>query len=289
MSGNEFVPSLIVTDWNEEWKELQVIREKTDDSTIWDAKAKSFPVKHGSQEGYVAEFLRLAEIEPHETVLDMGCGTGALATPLAMKGCHVIACDFSKGMLDVMTDDQRGLGVSGVDVKLMSWSDNWEEFGLSPKCVDVAIASRSIATCDLRDSLERLSRVARRRVCITLPGSSSPRCDDDLLRAAGLEGHVGHDFLYAFNILTQMGVKPEVAYIPNTRIERFETFDEALEKFSTVAMEAARGYAAAQQIEDIPSRLRNWLENELVEEDGMLQLKKPRNVVWAFIAWKPTD
>ena len=169
----------------------------------------------------------------------------------------------------------------------MSWSDNWESFGVGPKSVDVAIASRSIATCDLRDSLERLDHVAKRRVCITLPGSSSPRCDDDLLRRAGLEGHVGHDFLYAFNILIQMGVKPEVAYIPNTRIERFDTFDEALDKFVTVAKEAARGYASVEQIESIPDRLRNWLEDSLIEVDGMLQLSEPRNVVWAFLAWEP--
>ncbi len=287
MSNDEFIPSLIATDWNEEWKKLQVVREKTDDSTIWDAKAKSFPVKHGSQEGYIAEFLRLAGIEAHETVLDMGCGTGALATPLALQGCDMIACDFSQGMLDVMIADQQNLGVSGVDVKLMSWSDDWASFGVGPKCVDVAIASRSIATCDLRDSLERLDRVAKRRVCITLPGSSSPRCDDDLLLRAGLEGHVGHDFLYAFNILIQMGVKPEVAYIPNTRIERFDTFDEALDKFVTVAKEAARGYASVEQIESIPDRLRNWLEDSLIEVDGMLQLAEPRNVVWAFLAWEP--
>ena len=287
MSNIEFIPSLIATDWNEEWKMLQVVREKTDDSTIWDEKAKSFPVKHGSQEGYVAEFLRLAGIKPHETVLDMGCGTGALATPLALQGCHVIGCDFSQGMLDVMIADQQALGVSGVDVKLMSWSDDWGSFGVGPKSVDVAVASRSIATCDLRDSLERLDHVAKRRVCITLPGSSSPRCDDDLLRRAGLEGHVGHDFLYAFNILIQMGVKPEVAYIPNTRIERFDTFDEALDKFVTVAKEAARGYASVEQIESIPDRLRNWLEDSLIEVDGMLQLAEPRNVVWAFLAWEP--
>ena len=206
---------------------------------------------------------------------------------LAMQGCHVVACDFSQGMLDVMIADQDALGVKHVDIKLMSWSDDWDSFGVSAKSVDVAIASRSIATSDLRDSLERLDRVARRRVCVTLPGSSSPRCDDDLLCAAGLEGHVGHDFLYAFNILTQMGIKPEVSYIPNTRIERFDTFDEALEKFSAVALEAARGYATSAQIDAIPANLRAWLEHELIEIDGMLQLREPRNVVWAFIDWGP--
>lgn len=283
----QFTPMLTTRNWNEEWKALQIARNRPDDPATWDAKAKTFPVKHGSQQGYVADFLRLADVQPGEVVFDMGCGTGSLATPLAMAGHRVIACDFSQGMLDVMIADQRELGIEGVDVKVMSWSDDWEACGVAPKCADVAFASRSIATNDLGDSLERLDRVARRRVCITLPGSSSPRCDDDLLRAAGLEEHVGHDFLYAFNILVQMGIRPEVAYIPNTRIERFDTFDDALYKFTTVASEAARGYATDEQIEAIPERLRTWLEQNLVEADGMLQLSKPRNVMWAFIAWTP--
>ena len=287
MSSTQFTSSLISTDWNDEWKALQVARERSDDSAVWDAKAKTFPVKHGSQQGYVADFLRLADVHPGESVLDMGCGTGALATPLAMAGHHVVACDFSQGMLDVMIADQKALGVEGVDIKMMSWSDDWKAFGVMPKSVDVAFASRSIATSDLRESLQKLDRAARRRVCVTLPGSSSPRCDDELLRAAGIERNIGHDFLYAFNILTQLGIRPEVSYIPNTRIERFETFDEALEKFAGVAYEAARGYAPAELIEGIPDRLRAWLERELVEVDGMLQLSKPRDVIWAFLAWQP--
>jgi len=78
-----FTPLLTTTDWNEEWKQLQVARKRADDAAYWDDKAKTFPVKHGSQAGYVEQFLKLAAIQPGETVLDMGCGTGALATPLA--------------------------------------------------------------------------------------------------------------------------------------------------------------------------------------------------------------
>ena len=37
----------------------------------------------------------------------------------------------------------------------------------------------------------------------------------------------------------------------------------------------------------LSKRLRNWLEDSLIEVDGMLQLAEPRNVVWAFLAWEP--
>ncbi|MFR5091974.1 MAG: hypothetical protein ACLTDR_08140 [Adlercreutzia equolifaciens] len=86
---------------------------------------------------------------------------------------------------------------------------------------DVAIASRSIATADLRDALLRLTEVARRRVCITLATGSSPRVDERILAAVGLPSVLGRDYLYAFNILASEGVKAEVRYIDSTRDDTF--------------------------------------------------------------------
>ena len=281
-----YTPLLSTTDWNEEWKRLQKARQHFDDPAVWDEKAKTFPVKHGSQEGYVELFLAHAALAPGESVLDMGCGTGALATPLARAGHPVIACDFSQGMLSVMRGDLESLGVSGVDVRLLSWDDDWQAHGLGENCVDVAFASRSIATYDLKDALMKLSRVARRRVCITLPASLSPRVDDELLAAAGFESGMGRDFLYAFNILASLGISPEVSYIPNTRVETFNSPEDALAVFTDIVRNAVQGLASPAQIEDIPHRLESWLDANLTEDESGFHLIRPRNVTWAFIAWK---
>lgn len=283
-----FKSGLRTTDWNEEWKLLQAARQHADDAAVWDARAKTFSVKHGSQSGYVARFLELADVKPGETVLDMGCGTGSLATPLAQAGHAVIACDFSRGMMDVMVADQAELGVTGVKAHIMSWADNWDDHGVGENCADVAIASRSIATADLREALFKLSRAARRRVCITLPASASPKSDDALLRAAGLGSAIGLDFLYAFNILGQMGAKPEVAYIPNTRMELFESFDDALGTFTGIARAAGAGIASPAQMDAVPDRLGEWLETNLVQGEEGWHLREPRDVTWAFLAWEPT-
>ena len=288
---------LTATDWNEEWKALQVKRAHPDDPTEWDERSKTFPTKHGAQTDYVARFLEFAGIQPGETVLDMGCGTGALATPLAQAGCHVIAADFSQGMLDVMRADQAALGVTDVNVKRMSWADDWDSFGLGENSVDVALASRSIATADLQDSLLKLTRTARRRACITLPCGSNPRIDESLLEAAGFRGRAGMDFAYAFNILLANGLFPEVRYIDSPRSETFDSREEAFRKLWGIVESAARDFANAEELDAAKARFGEWLDANLVENEragesdergvvqGSFKLARERHVIWAFLAW----
>lgn len=278
-------PMLRSRDWNEEWKTLQTQRRRSDSAETWDARAATFPVKHGSQEGYVADFLKLANIQPGESVFDMGCGTGALATPLAKMGHHVIACDFSRGMLDAMRKDQEKLGIEGVETRVLAWDDDWAEHGIEPNCADVALASRSIATRDLKRALLNLSTVARRKACITLPCGPSPRVDNTLLEACGFPPSIGHDFLYAFVILTNAGFRPEVDYIRNTRVERFDSREDAFKQLSAIVEESVRGIASADALADFGPKLDAWLDDNLVEVEGRLQLKRMRDVLWAFIAW----
>lgn len=280
-----FTSLLTSTDWNAEWKALQAARQNADDASWWDQKAKTFPVKHGVQTSYVEQFLKLADVREGEVVFDMGCGTGALATPLALAGHRVIACDFSRGMLSQMLADHEELGVTNVETHLMSWADNWEEFGVTENCADVAFASRSIATNDMQDSLMRLNRVARRRACITLPCGPSPRTDERLLEAAGIRERLGRDFMYAFNILAANGINPEVSYIPSARIEIFESFEDACTGFTDIVNGAVKGLATEEELADIPNRIRTWLESNLVEDERGFHLSEDRKVTWAFIAW----
>jgi len=50
---------------------------------------------------------RVAELADWGTILDLGCGDGRLAVPLALQGCTVIAGDISQVMLCLMLEKAR--------------------------------------------------------------------------------------------------------------------------------------------------------------------------------------
>ena len=225
-TSESFVNPLTARDWNEEWKRLQQARRRFDDASYWDKRSATFTTKDAPNP-YVERFLELAGIRDGETVFDMGCGTGALSVPLGKRGHKVVAADFSQGMLGQLREALEREGVRTVFPKQMSWADDWPSLGVRPGMVDVALASRSVATADLRDSLLRLTDVARRRVCVTLATGSSPRTDERILNAMGLSSVLGRDYLYAFNILANEGLRPEVSYIDSERTDTFDSLDDA--------------------------------------------------------------
>lgn len=299
----------------EEWRKLDGRRRKPDSQEHWDERAKSFSFKD-TPDAYLQSFISKAGITGEETVLDMGCGTGSLAVALASLGCSVVAADFSKGMLDRLcskatekgmlreggasehgSDDSPAgdVGACLLEVQAgkilplrMSWEEDWTNYGLEEGSVDVAVASRSVITHDLEDSLQKLSAVSRERVCVTVGTGVSPRVDIRAARVMGLELERHNDALFVFGIASDLGYEPTVSYIHSPRAKSYISPDEAY-----YSLLRTRDYLAdtADQVsvEESACRLRNFLADHLVEieEDDTKRwtLDQPRVVPWAFISW----
>lgn len=70
-----------------------------DDPTFWDGASAYEKVAHAFTTAFALRALHEAALPPHARVLDVATGTGALAIAAARTGAHVLATDFSAGMV----------------------------------------------------------------------------------------------------------------------------------------------------------------------------------------------
>lgn len=294
-NGTQSTQLLGTVDWNEEWKYIQTMRRKVDRAGFWNKRSRNFD-HPDNPSPYVRAFLELAAIEDGDSVLDMGCGTGSIAVPLARSGHKVIAADFSKSMIAEAQKRAAAAHITLAETHVMAWEDTWEEFGIGAKSVDIALASRSMAVFDLGAAIDKLCTTARKRCCATMSCGTSPHMDARVLEICGLQNKHGRDYQYAFNILTNKGYSPSCQFIYSKRKDTFDSLEDACKDFGRMIDDIAHLYSE-QQITEAHRCIRSWLEINLVpnESVGMidekgypeksLRLTQPRTVPWAFLSW----
>ncbi len=261
-------------DWNELWLAEQGrkswTRKKKKD---WNARAASF-AKRTADSDFSRLFVTMMDPEPSWTVLDVGCGPGTLAIPLAQRGLHVTALDSSEGMLEQLVKRQQELGVNGITPVHGSWTDSWAELGLQKH--DVAIAARSLAVTNLGESLAKLQRWARRKVIVVDRVGAGP-FDPDLFAALGRDFQPGPDFIFTINILLQMGITPRLNYLEFDQQRTYVDENEARE-------------AVAWMVDDLTPlegrHLNEYVSQRLQKNnDDSVTLTRRKPVKWAFISW----
>ena len=222
MLENSFhsVETLLGTDWRQAWIEREKRRRWPDALEVWDERAKDFAQNVGSS-SYARSFLDYLAPEPGSSILDMGCGCGTLAIPLARQGHMVLAADFSGGMLSALKDAIDKESLTSIRCAQLDfnapWSE-WEAAGITNDCVDIAIASRSAMVTDLWAALEKLERAASQRVAITLATEYSPREAKRMGEIVDGSPFIP-DYVFAVNVLIQMGRYPSLRYIDSDKVD----------------------------------------------------------------------
>jgi SAM-dependent methyltransferase len=235
----------------------------------WDRRAEQRD-RRDLNSDYNREFLARVNLEGARTALDIGCGVGNLAIPLARRLRKVTALDFSREMLRRLLANARRAGVSNIEMFLLSWTDSWK--GVPP--ADVVICSRAMSVEDLKAALEKMNRQARRRCYLTLHAGGSYLGKDvmDLLDRP-LEPRP--DYIYAVNILYQMGLRARVDFL---RSQGGMTYASAGEFLDGIRWRIGPLSTKEQK------RLRRFYGTLPRDEKG--QAKYRHDFEWAMLAWE---
>jgi SAM-dependent methyltransferase len=264
-------------DWQLLWQQSRAAKSwKSKDAKDWDKKAEAFAGRT-RESAYVDLFLSHIELDPEFTVLDVGCGPGTLALPIATQVRRVTAIDYSQGMLDLLNREAADKGIDNVSTVHCGWEDEWSDFGVEPH--DLVIASRSMNISDLSGALQKLGRYAT-TIHVAERIAPSP-FDPNAFAALGREFSSGPDYIYTVNMLYQLGIHPRISKIELARDQQFASLEAAVE-----------GYA--WMFKDLHSEERQLLEkyvkNRIVkQDDDHLIVRRDHVQRWALLSWSVED
>lgn len=236
-------------------------------SSDWDEKSRDMAASVINSP-YVNDFISRMEITGDEVVLDIGCGPGTLAIPLAKQVKEVIAIDFSAQMLAELEAYAAREGVTNIKTYHIGWEDDWSI--LPP--VDIAVASRSVEVKDIDTALSKMSTHARKACYVTYKAGGS-FVDMDILDFIGKKIIGKPDFWYIPVLLYQYGYLPRIDYIATQRGSLRYTNEE---EFVESLIWSLGGLDEAQI-----AKAREYYQLFILSRE-----RNPKPFTWAFIGWE---
>ncbi|MBR4685571.1 MAG: class I SAM-dependent methyltransferase [Candidatus Methanomethylophilaceae archaeon] len=190
-------------DWNSVWNHevSTTSRKNLDKDGFWDDRVES--VRKNSMFAEMTDWqLSLISAGKDDTCLDIGCGTGRLAIPLAKTCRKVTAIDGSQPMLDALRAETEVCGVSNIDIVHSTWQ------AFTPDSdYDIAFASFSIFMENVRKHLQRMADCSERGVVFA---------SDDLRMSAAAQLAVFNSIVSTHtdiemirNVCVDLGLEPD--------------------------------------------------------------------------------
>lgn len=244
-----------------------------DKRDFWDGRAQEFS-EYAANTGYPEEFIRILQPRMKWTVLDMACGGGTIAIPLADKVKSITAVDFSQQMLDIVNWRCRMGGIDNVKTLPGRWEDDWEHLGIGEH--DVAIASRSLIGHDVKSLINKLNKAAREAVYMSVAVGSGP-FDKLLFESTGRKFNIGQDYLHYYTMLYEMGIMANVAFIAERHRNQWDSHEEALQD---------QRWMFHGMTEEEKDKVRTYLKRHLVQVMGRWRLPYSKQCHWAVMWWK---
>jgi FkbM family methyltransferase len=266
-----------IINWDELWKATHAggfHDHGKDLVSHWDNKAKEFNKKVMKHRKRAESQAATLDLLSHETVLDVGAGTGRLAIPMARLAKSVTALDQSAGMLACLKENMQAEGIENIQCIQKSW----EDLGLGEiEQHDVVLSSNSLGVYDLREALAKMDLLAKRAVYIfTFTDGKRDGGFRDFMRKGKQGRHAPGPagYLVIYNLLADMGIFADIK-IMNWHIkEHYSSLEDAVAEW--------------RQMHEVPAEkepdLREFLSQKLVkDEDGLWMHSHHKQ---AMISWQ---
>ena len=220
------------------WVEIQkrvmrmpVMAEK-DPGEFWGKSAFMYDKMSKLETDYTSNQLDTIILDAADSVLDVGCGPGRLAVPIAKRVARVTAIDASEEMLRNCKKNAQEQGLTNITTKVLDWKK--AVVGKDIEKHDIVIASRSVGLSDL----VKLNSAANKYVFV-LSFAQSPSLkevqmsffegiSEEKLPDVRMNRMFGYNIL--FNILYDLGIDPNLRVVKDgfTRdyVSRQEAYDD---------------------------------------------------------------
>lgn len=236
-------------------------------SSDWDEKSADMAASVINSP-YVDDFISRMNITGDEVVLDIGCGPGTLAIPMAKRVKEVIAIDFSAQMLEELKTYAAREGVSNIKTYHIGWEDDWSHLPHT----DIVVASRSMEVPDIETALSKMSAHASKACYLTYKVGGS-FVDMNILDFIGKAVKTKPDFWYIPILLYGRGYLPRIDYI--------ETGRGSVRSGSEEEFVQSLIWSVGSLDEEHQRKAREYYHEVIVAQN-----RPPRPVNWAFIAWE---
>jgi len=255
------INNLDADDWEKAW--IDELGEENKKKKHWTKKTPKIHFdKIAIKDEYHEVLMEKLILDENDTVLDLGCGEGAVTTLVAEKVSKVVGIDSSEMMLDLLQQRIDYYDIDNIETKNMKIEDaSVETLGN----FDIVLASRSfMGIYDVKDVLININEIATKYVFLVVFGRRNWRIEKKFFKSIGKDYPDFAPYDYLFNILVNLGISPNITHF---NLEGNRKYDDLEDAF--IRMKWKNSLLNKEEI----NKIRPFLEKNLVlnKEDGKLE------------------
>ncbi|MDD0823659.1 methyltransferase domain-containing protein [Mannheimia sp. AT1] len=245
-------------------------QRKPKTASEWDSKAEKMQATDFDRsDDYIQAFISKMDLVGNESLLDVGCGGGAISLAVADKVKQIYALDHSPKMLELVRTRANLQNIHNIQPLVLAWEDDWSQV---PE-VDICVSSRSSMVPDLELALAKLNAKAKKAVYMTMTVEKD-FIVRDVLQYIGRESVGFPSYIYAVNILHQQGYRVKVDFIETKFANQPERKSDLADFIKTVQWSI--GQLSEQEI----TKLTEYYQLH----QGNIFARNPETT-WAFLSW----